>query len=573
MHRRIATALPIVEWLPRYRRSDVVPDLVAGLTGAAIIVPQSMAYATIAGLPPYVGLYASVVPVLVYALVGRSRQLSVGPLATISIIAAVAIAKLAPTGSAQYIAYAATLALLVGGVHVALGVTRLGFLVRFLAAPVMTGFIAAVGVIVVTTQLGPLFGYAVPSSPLPVETVYDWAVRLDETSLATLALSAASLAVLFALWRRPRIPSALGLVIVSSVVTLVFDLDRHGIAVVGPVPRGLAGPELPPFDWPAVRVLLPTAVVITFIGFLESIAIAREYAERHGYEDDIDTNHELVALGLSNAAAGVFQGMIVTGAITRSSIVDATGARTQLSGAVSALVIVPLLVLWPDVFEWIPTAVLAAIVVVAVVGFVKVVEGRRLWRVARADFWLMLLAFATTMALGLEVGVLVAVAASVAMIVYRVTRPRIPELGREPSTRAFVEVGRHPGVETFPGVAILRVESALYFTNAESIERRLRVLVEGRPDLTTIVIDAGGINHLDSTADEMVRKVASELAARGVRILLVDVEEQVKDVMDASGLTALVGEDAFFATDADAVTWLEAATGTAADDDGSRPRA
>jgi SulP family sulfate permease len=553
--KRARAAIPILDWLPHYRRADLAPDLVAGLTGAAILVPQSMAYATIAGLPPIVGLYASVVPVLVYAVFGQARQLSVGPLATISIIAAAALAKLAPAGSAQYIAYAATLALLVGFVHIGLGVARLGFLLRFLSEPVITGFIAAVGVIIITTQLGPLFGYSVPSSSLPYQTVYDWAIRLDETSVATLAMSVAALTVMLALRGKPRLPGALALVIVASIATYAFDLDAHSIAVVGNVPGGLAGPEMPPFSWDAVRTLLPAAFAITFIGFLESIALARTYAREHHYE--VRTNHELVALGLTNASAGLFQGMVVTGAVTRSSIIDAAGARTQLSGAVSAVVVTPFLLFWTDAFSYIPTAVLAAIVVVAVLGFVKIGEARRLWRVQRADFWLMMLAFGATMAFGLEIGVLVAVFASIALIVYRVTRPRIPELGREPNTRAFVELGRHPGVETFPGVVILRVETPLYFTNAESVEQRLRVLVASRPELRTIVLDAGGINHLDSTGDQMLRKVAGDFAERGIRMLLVDVAENVRDVMDASGFTALVGADAFLPTDADAVAHLE----------------
>ena len=552
---RARAAVPMLKWLPRYKRADLSFDVVAGLTGAAILVPQSMAYATIAGLPPIVGLYASVVPVLVYALFGQSRQLSVGPLATISIIAAVTLAKLAPTGSAQYIAYAATLALLVGLVHIALGVARLGFLVRFLSEPVMTGFIAAVGVIVITTQLGPLFGYPVPSESVPYKTVYEWAIRLDETSLATLAMSAVALGWMLALHGRPRIPSALTLVVGASLVTLAFDLDQHGIAVVGQVPRGLAGLEFPLFDWDTVRALLPAAFAITFVGFLESIALARQYARKHRYE--VHANHELVALGLTNASAGLFQGMVVTGAVTRSSIVDAAGARTPLSGAISALAIAPFLILWTDAFSHIPTAVLAAIVVIAVVGFVKIGEARRLWHVQRADFWVMMLAFGATMALGLELGVLVAVGASIAVIVYNATRPRMPELGREPRTLAFVELGRHPGVETFPGVAIIRVETPVYFTNAESVENHLHALVAERPELTTVVLDAGGINHLDSTGDEMLRKVASALADRGIALLVVDVAENVRDVMDASGFTDLIGTDAFLPTDADAVSRLD----------------
>jgi SulP family sulfate permease len=551
----------MLEWVRGYRRADLGPDLVAGLTGAAILVPQSMAYAAIGGLPPVVGLYASVIPVLVYAVFGRSRQLSVGPLATISIIGAVALARLAPAGSPRYVSYAATLALLVGGVHLVLGVGRLGFLMRFLSEPLMAGFISAVGVIIVTTQLGPLFGIHVPQERLAYETAWEWGRRLDQVDAGTLAIGAVTIAILLVARRRPRLPTALALVIAGSLAVLAFGLDGEGIAVVGPVPGGLAAPHVPPLDWHGVRVLLPAAVAITFVGFLESIALAREYAREHHY--DITTDGELVALGLTNASAGLFQGMIVTGAVTRSSIVDAAGARTQLSGVVTAFVLAPLLIFVPEVFSKIPIAVLAGIVIAAVIGFLKIAEARRLWRVKRSDFWIMMVSFASTVLFGLEFGVLLAAVASIVLILYRVTQPRVPELGRVPGTDAFVELDRHPGAETFAGTVILRVESPLYFTSAEEVERRLDALPAEHAGVHTVVLDAAGVNHLDATGDHMLRDVASRLQHRGVRLLMVNVHEheEVRQVLDASGFTELVGAAAFFPTDADAVAHLDDAAG------------
>jgi SulP family sulfate permease len=541
----------MLEWVRGYQRDDLVPDVLAGITGAAILVPQSMAYAVIAGLPPVVGLYASVVPVLVYAIFGRSRQLSVGPLATISIIGAVALAKLAPPGSPKYITYAATLALVVGIIHIALGVGRLGFLMRFLSEPLMAGFISAVGVIIITTQLGPLFGFDVPHESLAYEAVYEWAKRLDQTDAATLAIGLVTIVILLLAKRRPRIPTALALVIAGSLAVLAFGLDDDGIAVVGHVPSGLAAPDIPPLGWSVVQVLLPAAFAITFVGFLESYTLTREYAREHHYE--VTTDGELVALGMANASAGLFQGMIVTGAVTRSSIIDAAGARTQLCGVVTALVVAPLLIFVPDIFSDIPIAVLAGIVIAAVIGFVKVAEARRLWRVNRSDFWIMMLAFASTILLGLEFGVLLTAVASLVLIIYRVTRPRIPELGRLPGTDAFVELSRHPGAETFPGTVILRPEAPLVFTSAESIEHRLDQ-VSG---LHTVVLDASGINNVDATGDHALRNAVERLRQRRVRLLLVNVHDDVRDVLDASGFTDLVGADAFFASDEDAVAHLE----------------
>jgi SulP family sulfate permease len=542
----------MLEWVRGYRRADLVPDAIAGVTGATILVPQSMAYAAIAGLPPVVGLYASVVPVLAYAVFGRSRQLSVGPLATISIIGAVALSKLAPPGSPRYVTYAATLALLVGAIHLGLGLGRLGFLMRFLSEPLMAGFISAVGVIIVTTQLGPLFGYSVPQESLAAEMFWQWGRRLDQVDWGTLAIGVATIVVLLVAKRRPRIPTALALVIAGSLAVLAFGLDGEGIAVVGHVPGGLAGPEVPPLGWDVVRVLLPAAFAITFVGFLESIALTREYAREHHY--DVTTDGELIALGAANASAGLFQGMIVTGAVTRSSIVDAAGARTQFAGVVTALIVAPLLIFVPDAFSDIPIAVLAGIVIAAVIGFVKVGEARRLWRVKRSDFWIMMLAFVSTIALGLEFGVLLTTVASLVIIIYHVTRPRIPELGRLPGTDAFVELARHPAAETFPGAVIVRPEAPLVYTSAESIEQALEQVDVA---VHTVVLDASAVNHVDATGDHALRTVTERLHERGVRVLLVNVHDDVRDVLDASGFSDLLGVDCYFASDGDAVAHLQ----------------
>lgn len=547
----------VLDWLPNYRRADLRFDLVAGLTGAAILVPQSMAYAQIAHLPPIVGLYASVVPLLVYAVLGRSPQLGVGPLATISVLSAVGVAKLAPDRSADFIALAATLAVLVGIAHLAIGLGRLGFLVRFLSEPVMLGFLGGVGVVIIATQLGPLTGVPVTTeSSRTYEIVGDWISQIGDVSLTTLALGVASLVVLVGARRWRRFPTPLLLVIVSSLVALVFSLDEHGIALVGTVPSGLALPEVPPWSVHDVQVLLPTAFAITLISVLESVSLAREFSERHNTE--IDPNQEIAAIGASNVAAGFFQGMVVTGAITRSSILDDAGARTQLTGVLCALIVAPLVMFGSESFQYIPIAVLAAIVIVAVLSFIKVGQALRLWHVQRADFWLTLTAFVATIFLGLELGVLLAIAMSLVLIVYRVSRPHLPELGRLEGTDSFVELARHPQTTTYPGTAIVRVETALYFTNAEVLDNRLKELENERDDLHTVVLDASGVNYLDSTADHQLRKLAARYGERGIRLLLVNVEDPVRRVMDASGFTDLVGPDAFFPTDADAVAHLDA---------------
>jgi sulfate permease, SulP family len=428
--------ISVLEWLPRYRRDDLPSDVIAGLTGAAVLVPQSMAYAQIAHLPPVVGLYTSVIPLLVYAVLGRVPQLGMGPLASISIVSAVGVANLAPDTSARFIALSAALAVIVGVVHLAIGLLRLGFLIRFLSEPVMVGFLGALGVLLIATQLGALTGIPIAStSTRAYEVVSDWIEGLDAASLSTTTLGVVSIPVLLIAKRWGRLPSALLLIVTSSLAVLVLALDDHGIGVVGKVPSGLALPDDPPWSLQEVQVLLPYAFTITLISILEAMTLARQFAEEHDYETD--PNQEIAAIGASNIAAGFFQGLVVTSAITRSTILDQTGARTQLSGALSALVVAPLLMFGTGSFRYIPISALAAIVIVAVLPFIKIGEARRLWTVQRTDFWVMLLAFVGTLILGLEVGVLVAVATSVALIVYRVSRPRLPELGRLPGTDSF----------------------------------------------------------------------------------------------------------------------------------------
>ena len=393
-----------------------------------------MAFAQIAKLPPVVGLYAAVTPHLVYSLLGRTPQFAIGPLASISILSAVGVAKLAPSGTAQFIALTATLALLVGIVHLVIAFGRLSFVVRFLSEPVMTGFLAAVAVLVISTQLAALTGVTLSGPTGSIfDTVGDFVRDLDTGSVATVAFGFGSIALLVVLRRVRNVPGPLVLVAVASLAVVLFDLDDHGIAVVGTVPSGLAGPSAPPLGWHEVQTLLPVAFAITMISLLEAMSLGHTYADKHGRE--VMADQEIAAIGASNVTAGIFQAMPVTSAIAQTAVLDRVGARTQLTGVIAPTLIGLLLVFGAGLLDYVPIPALAAIVVVAVVEFVKVAEVRRLWRVQRADCWVLLATFAGTIVLGLELGVLVAVGTSVALIVYRVVRPRLPELGRAAGMR------------------------------------------------------------------------------------------------------------------------------------------
>jgi sulfate permease, SulP family len=494
-------------------------------------------------------------------VLGRVPQLGVGPLASVSILSAVGVAKLAPDTTIKFITLSATLAIIAGVVHLVIGLARLGFLIRFLSEPVMTGFLAALAVLLIATQLGALTGTHIPgTSTRAYEVINGWIKGLDAASLTSAAFGAVAVVILLVARRWRTLPSALVLIVVSSVAVVVLGLDSHGVAIVGKVPSGLALPKNPISSLHDVGVLLPTAFAITLISVLEAMSLAREFADKHGYE--IDADQEIAALGASNVSAGLFQGMVVTSAITRSTILDDAGARTQLSGVVSAAAVALLVMFGTGAFRYIPICVLGAIVIVAVLPFIKIGEARRLWRVQRADFWVMLLAFAGTLFIGLEPGILLAVATSVALIVYRVSRPHIPELGRLAGSDAFVELARHPDAERYPGTAIVRVEAALYFSNADVLASRLRGLQRDRAGLRTIVLDASGVNHLDSTADHRLRKLVARFQEHGIALLLVNVDDDVRGVMERSGLADLIGRDRFFPTDADAVAHLDRVSGS-----------
>ncbi len=407
---RLGRWISVVEWLPSYRRADLRGDLISGLTGAAVLVPQGMAYAQIAALPPVVGLYASVLPLVAYALLGRSPQLGVGPLASISVLSAVGVARLAPDGTARFVALAATLALIVGLVHIGVGVSRLGSLTRFLSEPALHGFLAGVGVLVIATQLGALTGFRVPTAPRVESIVSDWLDGLDGFSATSLALGIATVVALLLLKRRHRFPGTLAVLVVATIASAIFSFDTHGVLTVGRVPSGLPGFQLPTFSWGDLDVLGPTALAITMVSIIESLALARRYAQEHGTE--IEPNAEIAALGGANVTAGCFQGMVVTGAMTRSEIMDEAGARTQLALLVSAAVVAPLLLFATDLFDAIPLPVLAGIVVVAVLPFVMPERFRAPWRESRLSGAVMLLTFLSTILLGVDVSVAVVVVLS-----------------------------------------------------------------------------------------------------------------------------------------------------------------
>lgn len=544
--------IPILTWLPSYTRSQFARDLGAGLTTAVMLVPQGMAYALLAGLPPVVGLYASMVPLLLYAVFGTSRQLAVGPVAMVSLLVASGVGALAQAGTAEYLAHAVLLAFLVGLLQVVMGVARLGFLTNFLSHPVLSGFTSAAALIIGISQLGHFLGIKAPNSHYVHETLLAIVGRLNQAQGYTVAIGATSVALLFALKRiDKRFPSALVVVAVTTTAVWALGLADRGVRIVGEIPSGLPSPALPVLDIAVLRGLLPAAAAIAMVGFMESIAVAKAFARRNRYE--VDANQELIGLGMANLGGALFSAYPVTGGFSRTAVNGEAGARTGMASIVTAVAVGLTLVFLTPLFYFLPQAVLAAIIMAAVFGLIDFREVAHLWKVKRSDLVLLAITFLATLGLGIEQGILTGVAASLLWFLVRTTRPHFAVLGRLPGTRSFRNVARHPEAETRPGILVVRMDAQFYYGNVSFLRETLRRLEnEQREPLKAVVIDGSSINHLDSSADTALHEIHSEYQERGVALYLAGVKGPVLDVMRRSGLYDAVNAGHFFPEVADA---------------------
>lgn len=529
-------AFPIVDWLRHYQRSDLGADVTAGLTTAVMLVPQAMGYALLAGLPPIHGLYASVLPILMYAALGTSRHLAVGPVAMDSILVAGSVGALAAVGTEAYVLLAAALGMMVGVIQAALGFLRAGFLVNFLSRPVVAGFTAAAALIIAASQLGNLLGVSL-SRTHHVHRVVSEALRaLPQWSIATLLLGVASIAALVILKKwAPRFPAALGVVVVATFIVWLLGLSTTGVAIVGEVPAGLPGFQIPAVD-PSVLVgLIPAAGTIALVSFMEAISVGRTFAQEHRY--DIYPNRELIALGVANLTGGATGGYPVAGGFSRTAVNARAGARTQLAALVTCVVVVITLLLLTEAFYYLPKAALSAIIVAAVAGLVDIRGARELYRVKRTDFYLLVLTFLATLSLGIQWGILVGVGASVMLFLVRTTRPHFAVLGRIPESQTYLNAARHPQAETIPGIILVRIDAQFYFGNVSFLKETVRALLdESEHRVRYFVLEAAGVNDLDSAAAATLAELDEELARRGTKLVLTRIKGPVRDVLHRTGL-------------------------------------
>jgi len=548
--------LPSLQWAHGYNALDFRSDLFAGFTTAVMLVPQGMGYALLAGLPPIVGLYAATVPLVVYALLGTSRVLAVGPGAMDSLLVAAAVSGFAQDGTGAYAADALMLAALAGTIQLLLGFIGLGFVVNFLSRPVITGFTSAAALIISASQLRHLLGVHLPATANVFAVLRAALDSLPTWKTSTVVVGGLALITLLALKRwAPRVPRAMVVVVLSSLAVSLFDLQSLGVATVGAVPQGLPPLSLGrlSFDPEHIQALLPAAATIALLSYIQAISVGRHYAHTGG--SDVRAGQELIALGAANVASSFFSGYPVTGGFSRTAINAQAGARTPAAGIVTAGLVTLTLVFFTPAFATLPLSVLASIVLAAVLSLFDYTEAQRLWRIKRSDFAMMLFTFGATLTLGIQYGVFLGVGASVALFLYKSTRPHFAELGRIPGTENYINLSRQPHAERTPGVLVIRVDSQLYFGNATFLKDTLRALAAAAKEpIQAVVIHAGGVNQLDTEAESTLRQIASEYAAAGVRLYFSHVKGPVRDVMHRSGLLShLDAESRIFLRTHDAV--------------------
>lgn len=526
--------LPAGHWLREYRRADLSGDLSAGLTVAVMLVPQGMAYAMLAGLPPVIGLYASTVPLLVYALFGSSRQLAVGPVAIVSLLTLSGVSALAEPGTTEYVALAALLALMTGVIQLGLGLLRAGFITNFLSHAVISGFTSAAAIVIGLSQLKQLLGVGLVTEHSVFGLLWEAARRIGEANPYTVAMGLGSIVALHAGRRiAPRLPVPLLVVAATTFLTYVLRLDRYGVGIVGEVPGGLPGIALPAFGSGVLAALLPAALTISFVGFMESIAVAKSIAAREKYR--IESNRELKGLGLANIAGALFSGYPVTGGFSRSAVNYRAGARTGLASIITALLVTVTLLAFTSLFHYLPKAVLAAIVIVAVTGLVDLREAAHLFHLKKVDGWTLVLTFLATLLIGIEQGILLGAAFSLIVFIWRSAYPHVAKLGWLERERVFRNIERYPEVEIVPNAVILRVDASLYFANMAFLENWLRATAVEQPDLRTIVLDFSGVNDMDAVAVETLETLVQDFQRQDIALHIAAMKGPVRDITARAG--------------------------------------
>jgi SulP family sulfate permease len=541
--------LPFLDWIGQVRDPNVLrADLVAGTTVALVLIPQSMAYAQLAGLPAYYGLYASFLPVIVASLWGSSAQLATGPVAVVSLLTASTLAAYVTIGSDEFIAMAITLALLVGAVQFLLGLFRLGVIVNFLSHPVILGFTNAAALIIGLSQLNKIFGVDKPRSEHFVNDIYAVILQIPHTHIPTLIMGVTAIAIMWGLKKYlPKIPGVLVAVTITTFASWLLNFQAHGGQVVGEIPEGLPSLSTPQLSWEMAVKLLPSAFVISLVGFMEAISIAKAMASRS--KQHIDPNQELIGQGLANMVGSLGQSYPVSGSFSRSAVNFNAGAITGMSAVFTALIVLITLMFLTPLLYHLPQAVLAAVIMMAVFGLINVKAVKHAWQAHLHDGMAAIVTFIATLAFAphLDNGIMLGAGMAIVMFLYGTMKPRVAILGRyKDGTLRDVKV--NPDLGTDEKILAIRYDGSLYFANVSFFEDAILEAQAHKPEADFLLIVGDGINQLDASGEEVLHHVISRLRDNGVTVVFSGLKRQVLDTLARTGLRNTIGDDNIFAT-------------------------
>lgn len=524
----LSSYLPITQWAKNYNQQWLRPDIIAGITVGAFIIPESIAYVSLANLPPEVGLYSAMVAVLVYMIFGTSRQLSLGPLSTLSILVGSTLGSLMIPNAAQYAMIASLIAVMAGLLAILSWILRLGFIVKFISKPVLTGFLTGIALFIASGQISKLFGISGGTGNF-FERIYFLLMHIDQTNLPSLAVGLGGIIFLYLASKKfPKLPNTLFLVLGSVVLVTLTNLTAFGLKVVGHIPQGLPTMVIPDPSLIDVNVLITLATTVFLISYMEGYLFAAEYAAKNKYK--IDKNQELLALGMSNVAVGLFQGLPVGGALSRTAINNDSGAKTQLSGGVTGLLILLVLVFLTGIFTNLPETILAAIVLFVIKGLVDIPHFKSIYNFSKIEFSIAIITLLFVLFFGALEGIVIGVIMSVVGLINKMYNPHIAVLGKMPGKDQFLDIKRRPEAQIIPGILIVRVDGSQIFLNTEDIKNKILELVDHEyKDIKLFILDFEATVFIDHSGIEMLEELYDELMQRDIQIKAANIYGPLKD--------------------------------------------
>ncbi|MGV6862536.1 MAG: SulP family inorganic anion transporter [Putridiphycobacter sp.] len=541
--------IPFLSWISEYNKQWLISDTVAGLTVGIMLIPQGMAYAMLAGLPAEYGLYAALIPQVIYAFLGTSRQLAVGPVAMDSLLVATIVSALA-NNPERYIDLALTLALMMGALQFLLGLFRFGFLVNFLSRPVISAFTFAAALIIGLNQIKHLVGISFDKG-VTTNTIQDLAAQvykhLPELNWVTLSIGIAGIIIIKAIKKfTPKIPAALVVVILGIVTVFLFRLDLLGVRIVEEIPKGLPKIGLPSFNFDDFKALIPAAFTLALIAFMEAISVAKAIEEKHtGYK--VDPNQELIALGAGNFGGAFFSSYPVTGGFSRSAVSDQAGSKTGISAIVSALLILFTLLFLTEYFWYLPKALLGSIIMVAVFGLIDLKVPKKLWKFDKMEFGIYLITFVSTLTIGIQQGIGIGVLLSLLAILYQISYPKIALLGKVENTNEYRNIDRYPNAIKHTDVLIVRLDARLFYANMNILRDKIHnEIVDSNGAIKLIVLSGKAINGIDISAFDMLTTLVENLNKLDIDISFVEFKGPIRDKLVKAGFVEAKTKEKFF---------------------------